>query len=224
MAATVHGWRVFNVKRCNSHEGEVIIAGLYGKHVHSRHMGRARCRSGGRATYAMWITEEAEKNRKLKKEEVEPHDLDDCPHFDCTCGYYFYRLYDLAVGDNGSMTSQVLAHVTCIGETVLHTEGGRTSRYQVDYILPPKPDSDLLLVQLPDDVPKKDDTEPDLWHLQMFGPMTTVKMGPAVEGIAQGLGVPILERDDLSGCQDCLLANAWRSQAEIDEFNREVHF
>jgi hypothetical protein len=36
-----------------------------------------------------------------------------------------------------------------------------------------------------------------------------------LEEIALSLGIPILEKDDLSGCPVCLVTNDWREEREI---------
>lgn len=211
----IHGWRLLNLKRCKSHDGEVILAGQYGKHVHSSIAGRARCRSNGKPTaFAMWQDENSDPLE-------DPHDLDNCPDLRCSCGYYFYRLYEGAQKDVGS-TQSVLAHITCIEETVLHTEGGRTSQYKIDYILTPNPESKAYLTLMGDELKANTDYPEGFPYITWSGPQKTVNLAEEVEKIATNFGVPILDKEDLAGCQDCIRANEWRSNAEIDSFNDEL--
>ncbi len=212
----VHGWRLFNLKRCTSHDGEVILAGQYGKHVHNRIAGRARCRSNGKPTgFAMW---QEENSNPLE----DAHNLDNCPDLHCSCGYYFYRMYKGAQKDAGSTTQSVLAHITCIEETVLHTEGGRTSQYKIDYILTPDPDTKAYLTLIGNELNTHADYSDDFPFISYSGPQKTVNLAEEVGKIATNFGVPILDKDDLDGCQDCIRANEWRSEVEIDSFNDEL--
>jgi hypothetical protein len=115
----------------------------------------------------------------------------------------------------------VYAHITCLERTILHSEGGRTTQYSVDYFLavPHEHVEQKVYLPFPSDESKAK------------GPTVSFPVGASghaqraeerlyaevLEEIALSLGIPILERDDLQGCPVCLVTNGWRDKNEISE-------
>jgi hypothetical protein len=103
--------------------------------------------------------------------------------------------------DAWSGDGAIYAHVTCLGRTILHTAGWRTSQYSVDYFLEPEQEIRPAVIG--------------------FGWDYDRSQKEALEELAPGLGVPILEKNDLQGCPDCLVVNLWRRSSEITDQMRK---
>lgn len=196
MASFVHGWRWYNIVRCARTE-ELTLRGTYGMHVHTNPSPHAACRG---ANYAMWMTPEA----KERVQGGEKHDPLDAPLFDCSCGFYSYRLFQ-GVAKDHQINAGIIAHVTAIEKVILHEEGFRAQMYHLDYLLEPvKAEQEITVFNA------------DAGVYNPYGiAIETVTLRPAMVKIAESLNVPILEKDDLAGCPDCLIANSWRSEKEI---------
>lgn len=113
----VHGWRAYSLKLCER-EGGFVFAGQYGKHLHSIHSSAATCR-GYNFAAASWTSEEPRE-----------HSDWEIPFNPCSCGFYGYTKLP-------SMTNVYLAHVTALGRTIIHQNGWRAAKYQLDYFLSP---------------------------------------------------------------------------------------
>lgn len=120
------------------------------------------------------------------------------------CGFYSYRLFQ-GVAKDHQINSGIIAHVTAIEKVILHEEGFRAQMYHLDYFLEPvKAEQEITVFNA------------DAGVYNPYGiAIETVTLRPAMVKIAESLNVPILEKDDLAGCPDCLIANSWRSEKEI---------
>ena len=153
---------------------------------------------------AVWLTDSAQKklDARDKGGPVVPHE-GPAPDWDCSCGSYFYRTMD----DAWVTDYNVYAHVTCLGRTMLHTAGGRTTQYSVDYFISPE-----------DDRQKVYQMNPMLSSpFGSYSPMveSDKSMLETMTDIGQTLGIPVLGREDLQGCPVCLEVNGWRKSEEI---------
>jgi hypothetical protein len=136
------------------------------------------------------------------------------PDWDCTCGHYFFRTFE----DAWTSPSQIYVHVTCLERTVLHTGGGRTTQYAVDYLLLPEKTDTKVYVPL-----VNSGVIANQWGY--FGmPTDSFVQTEVMEEIAASLGVPILERHDMEGCPVCLVANSWRKPEEVTKTMRHAWF
>lgn len=216
MASFIHGFRRFNFVNC-SKTGIPVLAGMMNMHVHAKVQKAAECTG---ISSAMWMTDAA----KLRLYEVQhgqrekvPHDIDRAPEYDCTCGHYFYRTWK----DVWQAASNVYAHVTCLERTILHTNGGRTTQYSLDYLLSePHPGSKVFLaiedpakavgqlIQSPAGIGPGYDF-PILAEQRLYEEV--------LSEVALSLGVPILDKESLLGCPVCLEVNGWRDPGEISE-------
>jgi hypothetical protein len=190
MASTVHGWRLYHVKKALVMGGELpILVGMRQVMISTAKPPAAVCL--GFDPYAMWIAEET---REMPSEERHPKGTS-APQLHCTCGVYGHRLWPENRPDPGNHTSQslVFAHVTCLGPVVIHAEGWRAAAYVVDYIIP------VRHVEEP------------------FGKFILYKYGPpayenvwfdeVVRDIAKRLDVPLLPFDSPDACEECAEAN-----------------
>lgn len=216
MSSFIHGWRVMQYTRC-SKTGAPVLQGSAGMHLHTPVQRRAECRG---ISGAMWMTEKARERLAARSGNAPyvPHD-DPAPDWDCTCGSYFYRTFaDAWVSDMNAY-----AHVTCLERTMLHKNGGRTTQYSVDYLLAPPKEG--LKVYLPITTPEQAQGNPVTPGRLAYGPYGGFYGGlgmvverdqkEVLEEVALSLGVPILSKDDLSGCPVCLVTNLWREPEEI---------
>ncbi len=139
------------------------------------------------------------------------------------CGAYFYRTWeDVWMGG-----ASAYAHVTCLGRTMLHSSGGRATTYSVDYLVAPKRPDDK--VYLP--VENADEARAqglkivhypyDPYDFLLFASRWTFAeecvQSELLDRLALSLGVPVLEKTDLSGCPSCLEVNGWREKSEITD-------
>lgn len=142
------------------------------------------------------------------------------------CGSYFYR----TLKDAWTSPANVYAHVTCLERTILHKNGGRTTQYAVDYLLAPsEPNQKVYLpVESPAQAQGQVIPIPTMVGAPWGGLYGGITMGEAreydqvLDEVAITLGVPILEKDDLRGCPECLIVNSWREPKEItDQMRRD---
>lgn len=196
-------------------------------HLHDRVQKAAECRG---ISGALWMTETARERleaRDKKEGPAVPHE-GPAPDWDCTCGSYFYRAFE----DAWVSAYNAYAHVTCLERTMLHTNGGRTTQYSVDYFLAPTLADQK--VYLPIEHQDQAQGRPvaaiphqgDLGGYYGFpGQMAVIRdQKEVLEEIALSLGVPILDRTDLRGCPVCLVFNGWRDEKEITEEMRRDWF
>ena len=216
MSSFIHGFRRFTFVNCRK-EGIPVLAGMMNMHVHSKVQKAAECTG---IMSAMWMTDAA----KLILNEVNvgrrqkiPHDIDRSPEYDCTCGHYFYRTWS----DVWSTATNVYAHVTCLERTILHTNGGRTTQYSIDYLLSPPVSGSKVFLPIEDPSKAKG---PVIQAPMGFGPgydfSVLAEERPYEEVLAEvslSLGVPILDKESLLGCPVCLEVNGWREPGEISE-------
>lgn len=190
---TIHGWRVYNVGRCNKHQRTTLV-GLQGMHVHTKESPEAKCT--GFLSYADHVTDEQRQRHEEGK--IPKHTAG--AELDCTCGYYFHRLYPRASGQS------VVAHVTAIGKVAIHSEGGRMLKYRIDFLCAPKINAAVWTTAELDKM-----GYPEGWHVE--------KVVDIVDRIAEELGVPVLDPEtDENACRICQLANGWREDGreELD--------
>jgi len=216
LSSFIHGFRRFTFVNCRK-SSVPVLAGMMNMHVHSKVQRAAECTG---ITSAMWMTDAA----KLILHEVElgrsgkvPHAIDRSPEYDCTCGHYFYRTWK----DVWSSATNVYAHVTCLERTILHTNGGRTTQYSLDYLLSePKANSKVFLA-IDDQSKAKGKVIQAPAGLGMGWDFSVLaEERPYEEVLAEvslSLGVPILDKDSLLGCPICLTVNSWRKSEEITD-------
>lgn len=213
--ANIHGWRCFSYGHC-SKTGTTVLVGSAGMHLHNRVQKVAEC-SG--ISSAMWMTETARERLEERQRggPQVPHE-GPAPDWDCSCGAYFFRLLSDAAGSD----MNAYAHVTCLERTMLHANGGRTTQYAVDYLLAPAKPNQKVYVPVAD--PSQVKTNQALVPMGIWGiPFGGVWMGverearEVLEEISLSLGVPILEKEDISGCPICIQVNRWRESEEISE-------
>lgn len=189
-------------------------------HLHSALQREAQCRG---ISGAKWMTEAARQRlnaRYASGGKKVPHD-GPAPDWDCSCGAYFYR----TLADAYQTDYNIYAHVTCLGRTMLHTSGGRTTQYSVDYFLAPEKEGQKVYIANAD------------FSGAMVRPVypTALAFPPPIlggaqdqrktlEGISMSLGVPILDRADLRGCPVCLEINGWRKPGEITDQMKKDFF
>jgi hypothetical protein len=171
----IHGWRVYRVRTCNRTQ-ELVLVGQYQMHVHSADSPRAVCR--GFNAGAAWIREDLDDHT---------HGDWDTPAWNCSCGYYAWRAFPQ---EPNKVT--FLAHVTALGETIIHEEGWRTAHYIIDYLLQP--------------------TEPALSIDYKAVPPEEVNT--TMRYIAQSLDVPMLRYSDAEGCVKCRLDELRREEVK----------
>jgi len=200
--AVVHGFRRFSIVRCSKTQ-ELVFRGQMGMHVHSNPAPSAVCRNPG--SVGMWMTPAAvARNAALTREERE-HPEYETPRFDCSCGFYGYRTYNAASADSWGGFRDFLAHVTCMGEVVLHEEGFRTKRYQIDYILrPPSMEEELSIWTLADSP-------------GYYTPSERLPVGQALAQVLDKLAVPMWEKEDPRGCAICQSVNGWHKPEDVVE-------
>lgn len=216
--AFIHGFRAFSFARC-FRTGLPVLAGAAGQHLHQTLQVEAVC-SG--ISSAKWMTEAARERLKAVATggPSTPHD-GPAPDWDCTCGAYFYRTWeDVWMGG-----ASAYAHITCLGRTMLHSGGGRTTTYSIDYLIAPKRPDDK--VYLP--VENADEARAQGLKVTSY-PYNPYDFLPFARGwsfaeecvqselldrLALSLGVPVLEKTDLKGCPSCLIANKWREPKEV---------
>jgi len=194
MATRIHGWRAYTVGRCKKTQRPTLI-GLNGMHVHTGVSPESKCR--GFLQYADHVTPE-QRQRHMKGEIPEHTSM----ILDCTCGFYFHRLWPV------SSHQTAVAHVTGIGPVALHTEGGRMSKYRIDFIAVPKVNAVLYTMdQL------SEEGTPTGWKLE--------KLTDVLGRIADELGVPLLDPEtDPNACRACQEANGWLDQEESSDKDR----
>ena len=212
MSAFIHGWRVFSFTNC-SKTGLPCLSGASGMHLHNKVQKAAECRG---ISPAIWMTEAAKERSKLKSAGLPSGHDEPAPNYDCTCGNYFYRTFK----DAWQSASNVYAHVTCLERTILHVNGGRTTQYSVDYLLPSTRGDVGQKVYLPIDDPAKAKgpvvNQPfSFYDFNMQ--MEERLYSEVLSEIALSLGVPILDEKSLLGCPVCLVVNGWREPGEISE-------
>lgn len=210
MSAHVHGWRRYTVVRCSKvEEGQLVLRGSYGKHVHENPAPHAECRG---FAPGMWMTPGAQ-TQQTKPVEERRHDSLEAPMFECTCGYYGYRTLQAVVRDGGMRGAEVVAHVTAIEKVILHQEGFRAQMYHLDYLLAPEdPEQEMTVLT----------GVPSAAGAYYWPQGDYIKVGVVLEEIAARLGVSILAKDDLAGCPSCLEVNGLRRPEEIsDKMRRE---
>lgn len=213
----IHGFRTFTFARCSKTKQPVLM-GAAGMHLHSALQEEAQCRG---ISGAKWMTEAARKKLDARyggAGKKVPHD-GPAPDWDCTCGHYFYR----TLKDAYQTVYNAYAHVTCLERTMLHTGGGRTTQYSIDYFLAPEKPGQKVYIADPAFSPSTM-TYPSAfaWPVAVLGnPQNQIEV---LEGIGMSLGVPILDRDDLRGCPQCLVVNKWRKPEEITKKMRHDFF
>lgn len=213
MPTIIHGFRTFSFRHCTK-TNKLVLAGFRGMHLHNRIQKAAVCTDPGPA---MWMTEAA----RSYPFHTGRHDDEPAPKWECSCGHYFYRTYRAAW--NGHFN--VYAHVTALEKTMLHRDGGRTTQYAVDYLITPEHPQNKAYIPYDD----TKNTPPGIVQagrvpvpfaggIPGFWGFTTSyqkNMLEAVETVANDLGVPVLEKNDLAGCPVCLEVNGWREPDEI---------
>jgi hypothetical protein len=215
----VHGWRFFTFKRCSKLDDAVVLSGQFGMHVHQVVAPRARCKGfrGG-----MWLTEGAKARGTSGPSN---HNPDECPEFDCSCGYYGYRVYEGADNGKGPLLA-VIGHVTAIGKVILHEEGFRAESYRLDFLVEPRSPNLKVPLWLTSASSPTQETVVVSGDPRGGNPQyaTLANLGELQETIAAYLQVPSLPRDSLEGCRLCVVANGWKTQEEMDEIERRERF
>lgn len=210
--AFLHGFRVFTFVRC-SRTKEIALAGQAGMHLHSSMQKPAECRG---ISGAMWMTETARDrlaNRDKKRGPRVPHETPS-PDYDCSCGSYFFRTFQ----DAWISEVNAYAHVTCLGRTMLHQNGGRTEKYTVDYLIAPEREGAKVYVYGLDPKHLPPAYAPVVYGgWGMWGAAEERDQREVLEEVGLSLGVPVLAREDLSGCPMCLTVNGWREPEEITD-------
>ena len=211
MASLIHGFRVFDVSKCYRTK-ELVLSGMQGQHLHNRVQKPATCNG---ISSAMWLTDKAKERLKSR----EKHDPEECPNWDCTCGAYFYRTLEKA----WHSSHNIYAHVVCLEHTIIHKDGGRTNRYGVDYLLAPEKDDQKVYVALleGEEIPQDQkagvmyDSGLSMGYLPI--PIVEYSMKKVMSQIADQLGISVLDKKDLDGCNVCLKVNEWRTEGEVTE-------
>lgn len=218
-ASFIHGWRVFQFARC-AKTGSVVLQGSSNMHLHSRVQKVAECKG---ISPAVWVTQTArERLAVVEQGEVDAAAVHDgeAPDWDCTCGHYFYR----TLKDAWNSEINVYAHVTCLERTMLHKNGGRTTQYSVDYLLAPTTPHLKAYIELANASQARAGNKAVLLGglYGWVGQMEECDYAQELDSVALVLGVPILEREDLNGCPECLIVNSWRKPEEVtDQMKRD---
>lgn len=222
MSSFIHGWRAFGFARC-SRTNEIVLQGQSLMHLHNPVQKAAECKG---ISGAMWMTDTAKDRlaKRLEGGKSVPHE-GPAPDFDCTCGSYFYR----TIEDTPQNPTSVYAHVTCLERTILHTSGGRTTQYSVDYLLAPSKPIMKVYVQPKSSAQPQNPVVPVVvtsnWgYPHMFAVGEEHNFAEVLKEVASSLKVPILEKEDMKGCPECLLANGWRKESEISDQHRRDWF
>ncbi|KKN84480.1 hypothetical protein LCGC14_0289420 [marine sediment metagenome] len=188
-------------------------------HLHSALQEEAQCRG---ISGAKWMTEAArEKLNAVYAFEGKkvPHD-GPAPDWDCTCGHYFYR----TLKDAYLTPYNIYAHVTCLKRTMLHTGGGRTTQYSIDYFLSPERPGQKVYIApaMPPAMQQPVYPSALAWPPPILG--SSHDQQEVLGAIGMSLGIPILDRDDMRGCPSCLEINGWRKKTEITDRMRKDFF
>lgn len=188
MAARVHGWRKYRLFNVMEGTNVPTLIGNMGVRLHSAQPPSAVCT--GFTNFQDWLDDDV---KAMPKEEQHPEGAA-APQLNCTCGYYLHRLWPEDESPNYPHGPTIFAHVTCIGRTVLHTEGARTAAYQIDYIIPP-PSVDVALGES--------------YLVHEYGPPEREKIPlvPLVEKACSKLQIPLIPFYDKEACPECIIAN-----------------
>ena len=226
MTTVVHGFRQLSIHRCKSTQQPVLV-GAMGGHQHKALSAHASCQG---ASWALWMSDEVAERVKEKTTHTEP-----APSQDCTCAFYIHRTYQGAHRDDaaffygammlGSFILQrpIIAHVTAIGECVIHTEGARVQRYMIDYFVRPK-DAELLC-GTPESLSFLSNGYPDaceeptaeiegsLYDLLDEKPAEQIEI--LLTYFSELFSKPVLDPSSLEGCPHCLIASKLRDPKEV---------
>lgn len=186
MAARVHGWRRYRVFTLPDSLQDAYLMGGTGVKLNSARPPAARC--SGFTSFQDWVTDKVRAMSQIERHPPSGR----APQNNCTCGYYLLSHWP----DESEWLAvpTIYAHVTCIGQTILHTEGARTAAYQVDYFIPPR------VCQVP---------LGKTYLSHQYGPpeREMVDLVPLMARAFKKLQVPMIPFYGDGACQECIEAN-----------------